>query len=352
VLFVISSFIKKMSVDELNNFPKMIIPDYLPLLPYSGDQANYLGQIKASTHNTTDQYLIALSHFLPVRLVHISKNGTENLEVPINDIYISFLERGVEQITRFFTSKIRYLGPLRTEPSTIQRSFAPTSELDEVGAKGEYSAVVYQANQNASIKWYNPQTKQVERATLQEALDSWVQYLGIASQVRTDMAGAIGVTWKVVLKEGQKPRTLPEVGVGVSQVLPILVMGLLSPQDTLLILEQPELHLHASVQARLGDFFVGLAKCKKQCLIETHSENLVSQLRYHIVQSGGQDKGDCIIYFVDQDEKGAAKFEPVEISPQGNILNWPDGFFDETMLQEDRITAASIKKRANKVKNG
>ena len=118
------------------------------------------------------------------------------------------------------------------------------------------------------------------------------------------------------------------------------------------MVEQPELHLHPSVQARLGDFFVGLSKCKKQCLIETHSENLVSQLRYHIVQAGGMENSDCIIYFVDQDNEGAARFEPVQISPQGNILNWPDGFFDETMLQEDRITAASIKKRANKVKHG
>lgn len=40
--------------------------------------------------------------------------------------------------------------------------------------------------------------------------------------------------------------------------------------------------------------------------------------------------------------KGAARFDPIEISPQGNILNWPDGFFDETMLQEDRITSARM----------
>ena len=57
-------------------------------------------------------------------------------------------------------------------------------------------------------------------------------------------------------------------------------------------------------------------------------------------------------YFVDQDKQGAARFNPIEISPQGNILNWPDGFFDETMLQEDRITAASLKKRAKKASNG
>jgi predicted ATPase len=127
-------------------------------------------------------------------------------------------------------------------------------------------------------------------------------------------------------------------------------MGLLAPSDTLLIVEQPELHLHPSVQACLGDFFVGLSKCKKQCLIETHSENLVSQLRYHIVQAGGQDKSDCMIYFVDQDEQGAAKFESIEISARGNIMNWPSGFFDETMHQEDKITAASIRRRAKLAK--
>src|SRR6266478_5405746 len=129
-------------------------------------------------------------------------------------------------------------------------------------------------------------------------------------------------------------------------------MGFFALKKPFLIEEQPELHLHPGVQARLGDFFMGLAKCQKQCLIETHSENLVSQLRYHIVQSGGQGKSDCMIYFVSQDKLGAANFEPIEISPQGNILNWPYGFFDETMLQEDRITAASIKKRATQAKHG
>src|SRR5205085_8689992 len=173
------------------------------------------------------------------------------------------------------------------------------------------------------------------------ALDTWARYLGVAYEVKIQMAGQSGVSWQVVHMEGHKALPLTAVGVGVSQILPILVMGLLAPSSTFLIVEQPELHLHPSVQARLGDFFIGLAKCGKQCLIETHSENLVSQLRYHIVESGGQEQSDCVIYFAEQDERGATKFDPVEISPLGNILNWPDGFFDETMLQEDRITAAS-----------
>lgn len=273
----------------------------------------------------------------------------EGLEPSNDTVYEENLERANEKAVQFFTSKIRYLGPLRADPQAVQR-FAPSSELDEVGAKGEYAAAVYDANQNARIEWYNPSSEQVEQGTLKSALNNWADYLGIANQIKIEEAGQSGVSWQVVHKEGFKPRPLASVGVGVSQILPILVMGLLAPKHTLLLIEQPELHLHPRVQARLGDFFMGLAKCGKQCLIETHSENLVSQLRYHIVQAGGQDKSDCMIYFVDQDETGASRFDPVEISPNGNILNWPDGFFDETMLQEDRITAASLKKRAGNAK--
>lgn len=276
-----------------------------------------------------------------------SEKYTHALEAITNNIHAEITEKSVEQIIQFFTSKIRYLGPLRADPQAAQR-FAPSSELDDVGAKGEYAAAVYDANQNARIRWYNPFAKEVEQSTLKTALDSWARYLGVAHEIKIQMAGQSGVSWQVVHIEGHKALPLTAVGVGVSQLLPILIMGLLAPENTLLLIEQPELHLHPSVQARLGDFFMGLAQCSKQCLIETHSENLVSQLRYHIVQGGEQERNDCLIYFADQDEQGAARFNPVKISPQGNILNWPDGFFDETMLQEDRITAASLKKRAKK----
>ncbi len=464
--------IDKLSDHQLKSFLEKVEADYLRLVPYSGEQSNYIGHFEHQIEEAQGPVLVALSHFLPTRLVrkfqaeerrlrsfnrHLneaisrllsasdknltelvqqysnlfnteapisedmreaiqkfsedesivegfsgqtileliewarlimrvlerrvpgrsrkgrgrvsiqklllhcihsivdadweSRKDAEGLEIFVNDNDVESISQGVTKITSFFTSKIRYLGPLRADPQASQK-FAPSSELDDVGAKGEYAAAVYDANQNARIEWYNPFTKQIERGILKVALDKWVRYLDVANQIKIETAGQSGFSWQVVHKEGHKPLPLSAVGVGVSQILPILVMGLLAPNDTLLIVEQPELHLHPSVQARLGDFFVGLSKCKKQCLIETHSENLVSQLRYHIVQVGGMENSDCIIYFVDQDVEGATRFEPVEISPQGNILNWPDGFFDETMLQEDRITAASIRKRANTVKHG
>ncbi len=280
-----------------------------------------------------------------ISIEQAKKDYNKHLEIVTDNITILNLDRAAEQVTNFFSSKIRYLGPLRADPQASQK-YPPSSELDDVGSKGEYAAAVYDANQNAVIDWYNPVSKQVEQGTLRQALNAWVDHLGVANRIGIETAGQSGFSWQVVHREGRKPLPLSAVGVGVSQILPILVMGLLSPKGSLLIIEQPELHLHARVQALLGDFFVGLSKCNKQCLIETHSENLVSQLRLHIVQSGGLEDSDCMIYFVDQNKQGAAKFEEVEISKNGNILNWPDGFFDETMHQENRITAASIRRRA------
>lgn len=258
------------------------------------------------------------------------------------------LVRAVESITRFFTRNIRYLGPLRTDPGTTLLQFSSSGELDDVGTKGEYAAFVYHTNQQTQIDFYHPETSRIEKTSLHEALDIWSRYLGIAQTVQTDFTGTTGMMWKIIVGFHQPPRLLPQVGVGVSQILPILVMGLLASAKTLLIIEQPELHLHPRVQARLGDFFLGLARCGKRCLIETHSEYLINQFRYQIVQSNGKESETIAVYFVEPNEQGAAHFTPIQISAQGNILNWPDGFFDESYLQQDRINEEILKRKARK----
>ncbi len=348
--------IQRMTDRELEDFLSNVAPESLRLVPYSSGEANYLGTFQSedqsATNDVPDPSLVAFSHFLPSRLTtKFEVEGSEALGTMPDIVYAEQVGQAVKEIEKFFTTKIRYLGPLRADPEIIQ-GFPSSNEVDDIGSKGQYAATVYDANQKAKIRWYDPINQKIEQSELKIALDTWARYLDVAYQVQTEIAGQSGVSWQIVHRDGHQPLPLSAVGVGISQILPILVMGLLAPSHTLLLVEQPELHLHPSVQARLGDFFLGLAKCDKQCLIETHSENLVNQLRYHIVQANGQDKSDCLIYFVDQDELGAAKFEPIEISPQGNILNWPAGFFDETILQEGRINTESLRKRAKKANNG
>lgn len=255
------------------------------------------------------------------------------------------LDAAVERLTDFFTRSLRYLGPLRADPQAA-KGFAPSSEPDDVGTAGEYAAAVYDANRFQRISWWHPSDKVLRESTLEDAMEAWVRHIGVAHRVSTREAGLSGVSWVITPRPESRERSLSAVGVGVSQVLPILVTGLLAPVGALLLFEQPELHLHAHAQARLGDFFQGLSRAGKQCIIETHSECLVNQFRLHLVSGDLGPEHQIVIYFVEQDEQGDAHFIPVQISDRGNILNWPDGFFDEAVLQEDLITRAGMRHQA------
>lgn len=291
-----------------------------------------------------------VSNILEEIIVSSYKDKEHLYDVELKELDINLvtdINHELNVVKGFFARNIRYLGPLRLEPKELQR-FPSNLELGDVGSRGEYAAAIYDNKKNTEVEWYNPNTNEIVNNTLQEALNSWVRYLKVADEVLVKPEGHNGYSWQVRQAIGYKPVPLAAVGVGVSQILPILVTGLLSPEGSLLIIEQPELHLHPRVQSLLGDFFMSLAKCGKQCLIETHSENLVNRLRLHIVKAGGMDKSDCLIYFAHQEPEKGAIFEPIEVSPKGNIMNWPEGFFDVTIQQEEEILFESLKRRANK----
>jgi predicted ATPase len=270
--------------------------------------------------------------------------GLENM---IDDYDTAAIDFATRKLVSYFSTMIRYIGPLRADPQAAQR-FAPSNEPDDVGPKGEYAAAVFEANKRLEISWWEPVKRAMTRGALADALDFWVKYLSIAHHVSTREAGPSGVSWVVQHLPDSKERPLNSVGVGVSQVLPILVAGLLAPEGSVVMIEQPELHLHPRAQARIGDFLFGLSALGKQCLVETHSDSLVNQLRLTIVRGGERVRNDIEVYFARQDDHGAARLVPISISPTGAITNWPDGFFDETALQEEAITREGLSVQARK----
>lgn len=311
---------------------------------------NYISRIKTTNEESREeQFFTPLWHFLPTRhKQHIDADSRrlENMR-QWSEATMPLIDHAAEQIVGTFGNAVRYVGPLRAEPRAIQ-GFSPSGQLDDVGPRGEYAAAVYAANRNQAIEYYHPETAKVENGTLEEAMGIWLRYLGIADAVNTREAAAPGVTWLIRPTPETKDRPLHAVGVGVSQVLPILVAGLLSAPGTILIIEQPELHLHERPQGRLADFFFGLTKVGKQVLVETHSAVLISQLRYRMVKDGQAARDAITIYFVEQDERGDAQAKPIVISPRGAIENWPDGFFDESFRLEDRITHTGIMARSGR----
>lgn len=257
----------------------------------------------------------------------------------------------VDYIETFFKRNLKYLGPLRDEPKAIY-PLEGYADSTDVGFKGENTAAVLEVHKNTIITYVpssefekNIEKKAAIQETLQNAVLDWLVYLGVATNYKTSDKGKLGHELTVSTDLSNKFQDLTHVGVGVSQVLPILVLSLLSNSDSTLIFEQPELHLHPKVQTRLADFFISLNTIDKQCIVETHSEYLINRLRYLVAISKGDSlSNNSILYFVEK-ENSFSKYSEIRINKYGVIKDWPKGFFDESEKLASKMLEAAMLKR-------
>jgi predicted ATPase len=284
------------------------------------------------------------------RLVRdLTRDLPENLDI-LNVSLPEPIGTSVEAIRRFFTQYIEYLGPLREEPLAVYN--LPTSgNSTDVGLKGEYTAAVLHANKDNIITYWHPELDELVTDRLSQAVLDWLQYFGMADGVATSEAGSQGYRLTVRNPDVSHDLDLTNVGVGVSQVLPILVMGLIADEGSTLLYEQPEIHLHPATQARIADFFLGLIRTEKQCIIETHSEHFVNRVRLRIAQN--EDPADPVghpgnvqIMFAEKRD-GSTQYREVEINEYGAIVDWPAGFFDESQRESEELIRAALAKRNN-----
>lgn len=125
--------------------------------------------------------------------------------------------------------------------------------------------------------------------------------------------------------------SLADVGFGISQLLPIIVADLQLSSNSTLLVAQPEIHLHPSVQATLGDYLVRrVNETNKRYILETHSEYLLNRLRLAIVK-GEIEPSDIAVYYFSNLGSGSTTY-PVEFTQDGQILGAPREFFDTYMM--------------------
>ncbi|MEI7695351.1 MAG: DUF3696 domain-containing protein [Chlorobium sp.] len=254
-------------------------------------------------------------------------------------------------IKSFFSNSVRYIGPLRIDPEPSY-PISSTSFLEDVGLEGENTAAVFESQKMRDIRYIPTSDFNTSanipvpvKSSLQDAVIDWLGYLGVADKIESKDSAQFGHELHVCMSERNISHDLTQVGVGVSQVLPIIVAGLLAEADTTLIIEQPELHLHPKVQSRLADFFLSLTQLGKQCLVETHSEHIINRIRLRIAEGFKSSpwQESTKVYFVEKNESGSS-FREVSINEYGAIQDWPDGFFEEGLLEnEKRIRAMALK---------
>ena len=289
---------------------------------------------------------------LPDRLLAAFKEGKPSRFIVVPNQPPSNVRFGIMYLDYFFTNAVKYLGPLRDEPKALY-PLATGIDPSDVGLRGEYTAAVLDLHKGKRIRYLptssfqSPDVKPITSTrTLEAAVKDWLFYFGVAESLVTVDKGKLGHELKVVLPGLSQPHDLTHVGVGVSQVLPILVMCLLAEPDTTLIFEQPELHLHPKVQTLLGDFFLSMSLLGKQCVLETHSEYLINRLRLRAAAE--KEKSEFAktmkMYFVEK-SGDTSTFRPVVVNEFGAIPDWPQGFFDQSQSEAERILRAATRKR-------
>lgn len=129
------------------------------------------------------------------------------------------------------------------------------------------------------------------------------------------------------------PVNLVDVGYGVSQVLPVLIQSILTSPETMLLLQQPEVHLHPRAQAALGTLFVDLVQQNKnQFVVETHSDYIIDRVRQEVAKGKIPAEDVSILYFERQGYE--AKVYPIDLDENGNILNAPPTYRDFFLREE------------------
>jgi len=302
------------------------------------------GLLSSRVDATTSDLVELQSRLEAAILDELPPSRDTDIEIPrsisvANEFILSYLRTG-----------IRYLGPLRDEPRPVYPLEALENTTD-VGYRGEHTAAVLYLHGDTDVRYVSPSDLEAGRAQfgryakLREAVAEWLRYMGVATDVQADDAGVFGNQLQVTTEGLSKRHDLTNVGVGVSQVLPIVVSALLAPSTSLLIFEQPELHLHPRVQARLADFFYSVALSGKQCILESHSEYMVDRFRRRIAEedSGALQKM-LSIYFTER-EAGHTICTPVNVTRYGAILDWPKDFFEQSQSETRRILEAASKKR-------
>lgn len=239
-------------------------------------------------------------------------------------------------------AKIYYLGPLREYPKR-EYQWTGASPMG-IGYRGEeaINAILAATIRNETRMLPNS----TEKKPFQEIIAYWLKELGLIFEfIIKEIADGSNLYQAIVKRDKESPEAfLTDVGFGVSQVLPALVLLYYVPEGSTVLMEQPEIHLHPSVQSGLADVILQVAKHRNiQVIVESHSEHLLRRFQRRIAEE--QYPADELkLYFCDSTQ-GVSTLSDLDIDLFGDIRNWPKNFFGDEMAEIAATRTAALKRK-------
>ena len=252
----------------------------------------------------------------------------------------SFLSR-FEAAYEALMDEMYYLGPLREHPQREYR-WSGVSPAD-VGSRGERSVdAILAATERNERTNLEPRKRKKD---FQEIIAHWMRKMGLIDSFKIQEIAPGSSLYQARVQSNGGPETvLTDVGFGVSQVLPVLVLLYYVPKGSIVLMEQLEIHLHPSVQSGLADVMLAVAERRGvQIIVESHSEHLLRRFQRRAAE-GSVRSCDLKLYFVSNSD-GVAELNDLKLNEWGQIENWPDHFFGDEMGEIAAIGKASLKRR-------
>ena len=238
-----------------------------------------------------------------------------------------------------------YLGPLRVYPQR-QYHWGGASPSD-VGPGGERSMdAMLAATRDKEMRRLRPPARGVRTMPFQKIIAYWLKKLGLIHDFRLEEIAEGTNLYQAMVKTSPSsvPTVLTDVGFGVSQVLPALVLLYYVPEGSTVLMEQPEIHLHPAVQSGLADVILNVATVRNvQIVVESHSEHLMRRLQRRVAEQGVAYE-NVKLYFVSS-QRGRAIASDLLLNEWGEIENWPENFFGDEMGEIAAISEASLQRR-------
>lgn len=221
---------------------------------------------------------------------------------------------------------VYYLGPTRVEPQRYYQWGGRHPQHIRQWGNQTIDALL-----SARVRKLKTLHKE-EELPIEDRVSEWLREMELAYSFTLDWKTQSSTEYEVRIQKASSspPVTLVDMGYGLGQFLPVLVLCYYAPEGSTLILEQPGIHLHPKVQSQLADLLIEvITERNLQILIESHSEHLLNRLQRRVAEERiAADQ--TALYFCRNDE-GVSNIDRLEMDEFGNIINWPENFFGDEM---------------------
>ncbi|MCX2564708.1 DUF3696 domain-containing protein [Acetobacter thailandicus] len=230
-----------------------------------------------------------------------------------------------------------YLSAERLGPRAFtEMSPLPDAEL-EVGINGEFCAHILSSLGNrviGSVDRSHPLYTNATPRLLKYEVEQWLSEITRPIEVDGRQAGGAAVVELTFRTGGSNWVKATNMGFGITYALPIVLAGLIAENDGILLIENPEAHLHPAGQSQMGVFLAWLAGRGVQVIVETHSDHVVNGIRRAIAEHAYLDASSTFVHWFGNDGTNLDELthNTLSINEIGSFSDWPSGFFDQYQI--------------------